>query len=104
LRLHVGLDDTDSPQGGCTTYIAARLVERLLEIGTRFVDYPNLLRLNPNVPWKTRGNGAVCLRVEIDEEQARAVKRAVVGEVEAGSRFECGNTNPGMVFLEGEVP
>ena len=104
MRLHVGLDDTDSPQGGCTTYIAARLVERLLEVGARFVDYPNLLRLNPNVPWKTRGNGAVCLRVEIDGGQAGAVKRGVVEEVEAGSRFECGNTNPGIVFLEGEVP
>jgi tRNA(Ile2)-agmatinylcytidine synthase len=104
LRLHVGLDDTDSPQGGCTTYIAARLVERLLEIGARFVDYPNLLRLNPNVPWKTRGNGAVCLRVEIDGAQVGPVKRAAVEEVEAGSRFDCGNTNPGIVFLEGEVP
>ena len=25
------------------------------------VDYPRLVRLNPNVPWKTRGNGAVAL-------------------------------------------
>ena len=57
MLLHIGLDDTDSPEGGCTTYIGARLVEELDALGVRFTDYPNLLRLNPNVPWKTRGNG-----------------------------------------------
>jgi len=25
------------------------------------MDYPYLVRLNPNIPWKTRGNGAVCI-------------------------------------------
>ncbi|MDH5495599.1 MAG: DNA-binding protein, partial [Candidatus Bathyarchaeota archaeon] len=60
--LHIGFDDTDSPRGGCTTYIAALLVEKLQKLGATFNDYPNLIRLNPNVPWKTRGNGALCLR------------------------------------------
>lgn len=26
--------------------------------------YPRLVRLNPNIPWKTRGNGAVALRLQ----------------------------------------
>ena len=104
MLLHIGLDDTDSPRGGCTTYIAAMLVERLLELGARFVDYPNLVRLNPNVPWKTRGNGAVCLRLELDEGLEGAVKKAVVEAVESHAEFDCDNTNPGIVFHTGGVP
>ncbi|UCH58026.1 MAG: DUF1743 domain-containing protein [Candidatus Bathyarchaeota archaeon] len=104
LLLHIGLDDTDSPSGGCTTYIAARLVERLLALGGRFIDYPNLLRLNPNVPWKTRGNGAICLRLDIDPRNEVQVKRVVIELVEAYSEFDCANTNPGAVFLVGDVP
>ncbi len=62
---HLGLDDTDSLKMGCTTYIAALLIDRLHK-ESRFVDYPNLIRLNPNIPWKSRGNAAVCLRFESD--------------------------------------
>ena len=61
--VHVGLDDTDSTQGKCTTHAAYRITQYLLDNEyTEFVDYPLLIRLNPNIPWKTRGNGAVCLR------------------------------------------
>jgi tRNA(Ile2)-agmatinylcytidine synthase len=59
--MHIGLDDTDSAKGGCTTYLAAVLIEKLAQFQVRFIDYPRLIRLNPNVPWKTRGNGALCL-------------------------------------------
>jgi tRNA(Ile2)-agmatinylcytidine synthase len=104
LLLHVGMDDTDSPAGGCTTYIAALLVEKFHSLGGRFVDYPHLLRLNPNVPWKTRGNGAVCLRMEIDSQIEDRVKRAVLDLVESQSDFECENTNPGVVFHVGLIP
>ena len=27
--MHIGLDDTDSTKGGCTTYLAALLIEKL---------------------------------------------------------------------------
>lgn len=104
MLLHIGIDDTDSPRGGCTTYIAALLVERVLSLGGSFVDYPNLLRLNPNVPWKTRGNGAVCLRFTIKSSMIPELKRKTVELVEAQSDLECENTNPGIVFLEGDVP
>jgi hypothetical protein len=30
--MHIGLDDTDSTKGGCTTYLAALLVEKLGEL------------------------------------------------------------------------
>jgi len=104
LLLHIGVDDTDSPEGGCTTYVAALLVEKLEAMGCRFVDYPNLLRLNPNAPWKTRGNGAICLRVETPEGSEDRIKRMVIDEVDAHAEFQCDNTNPGVVFHIGQVP
>jgi tRNA(Ile2)-agmatinylcytidine synthase len=98
--LHIGLDDTDSTRKGCTTYVAALLVERLLKLEADFVDYPNLVRLNPNVPWKTRGNGALCLRVQHDESVVDRVKEAVVSTVQEQADLECRGTDPGIVFLE----
>jgi len=62
MVLWIGVDDTDSLGGMCTTFLATELVRAL---GERFdlIGYPRLVRLNPNVPWKTRGNGAICLRI-----------------------------------------
>jgi len=104
MQLHIGLDDTDSPEGGCTTYLAATLVERFLELGATFTDYPTLLRLNPNAPWKTRGNASVCIRIEIEPELGGAVKEETLEAVETQGEFECENTNPGVVFHRGDVP
>jgi tRNA(Ile2)-agmatinylcytidine synthase len=102
--LHIGLDDTDSPEGGCTTYVAAVLVEHLLILGAEFKGYPTLLRLNPNTPWKTRGNASVCLRLNIDESLYSDVRNVVKELVDEYGEFSCDNTNPGIVFLKGEVP
>lgn len=97
--MHIGFDDTDSPRKGCTTYIAALLVEKLQNLGVRFTDYPNLVRLNPNVPWKTRGNGALCLRIEFEEKDEDCIKEAVVETVEENSDLAYKGTEPGIVFL-----
>ena len=104
MKLHIGLDDTDSPDNGCTTYLAARLVEDFLEIGATFIDYPTLLRLNPNTPWKTRGNASLCLRLDIDESIYEEVKGSVNKLILENGEFSCNNTNPGAVFLKGDVP
>lgn len=99
VHLHIGIDDTDSPRRGCTTYVASLLVEKLIKLDARFMDYPNLVRLNPNVPWKTRGNGALCLRIECDQGSVGDVKEAVVETVEANSDFDYAGADPGIVFL-----
>jgi tRNA(Ile2)-agmatinylcytidine synthase len=80
------------------------LVGRMLQIGARFVDYPNLIRLNPNTPWKTRGNAAVCLRFIIDDTEQGIVKETILDLIDEYGEFQCDNTNPGTVFLVGEVP
>jgi tRNA(Ile2)-agmatinylcytidine synthase len=105
MKMHIGLDDTDSTRRGCTTYVAALLVEKLEKLHVKFLDYPNLIRLNPNVPWKTRGNGALCLRIEHGEDLEGQIKEVAAGLVEEHSDLSFKGTDPGIVFLrKTEIP
>ncbi len=104
VKLNIGFDDTDSPKGGCTTYIAALLVEKLNHMHVSFMDYPNLIRLNPNVPWKTRGNGALCLRINCREDLVDKIKETVLEAIETNSELSYSGTDPGVVFLLDDVP
>jgi len=105
IPLHIGVDDTDSMRSGCTTYVAALLVERLSILGGCFLDYPNIIRLNPNVPWKTRGNAATCLRVNISEDIVDAVIDEVIEVIEEESDLNFPRTDPGIVFFsKKEIP
>lgn len=69
IRAHLGFDDVDAINGGCTTYFATLLAWKLRQMRVVFIDYPNLVRLNPAIPFKTRGNGAVALRIAVESEQ-----------------------------------
>ena len=100
--MHIGLDDTDSTRKGCTTYITALLVEKLEKLNVKFLDYPSLIRLNPNVPWKTRGNGALCLRIAHATGLEDKIKEAAIGLVEEHSDLDFKGTNPGVVFFQNE--
>ena len=100
--MHIGLDDTDSTRKGCTTYITALLVEKLERLSVRFLDYPSLVRLNPNVPWKTRGNGALCLRLKHASGLEGKIKEAAISLVEKHSDLAFKGTNPGIVFFQNE--
>ena len=97
--LHVAYDDTDSRSGRCTTHLAFKVAEQLKKEGAKLVDYPLLIRLNPNIPWKTRGNGAVCLRLQVPD--AGRVIDYVRQAVEEGSAIGSG-ANPGVAFLQGD--
>jgi len=103
--MHIGLDDTDSTRKGCTTYVAALLVEKLEKLNVTFLDYPNLIRLNPNVPWKTRGNGALCLRIKHTSGLEDKIKETAISLVEEHSDLAFKGTDPGIVFFQNvEVP
>ncbi|WP_297506530.1 tRNA(Ile2) 2-agmatinylcytidine synthetase TiaS [Thermococcus sp.] len=103
MLLHIGIDDTDSPNGMCTTYLGALLYRELSRIAEP-IDLPRLIRLNPNIPYKTRGNGAVTMSFEADEEDISEIKNLVLFYVNQLADFEHENTNPGVAFLEGKVP
>jgi tRNA(Ile2)-agmatinylcytidine synthase len=103
--MHIGLDDTDSTRKGCTTYVTALLVEKLEKLNVTFLEYPKLVRLNPNVPWKTRGNGALCVRIAHAGGLEGKIKEATVSLVEEHSDFGFKGTNPGIVFFpKEEIP
>jgi tRNA(Ile2)-agmatinylcytidine synthase len=92
----IGIDDTDSPAGMCTTYLGAVLARRLIGQHMR-VNEARLVRLNPNVTFKTRGNAAIMLDVEGNPARAFACAYALVEEL---ADFSCENTNPGLVVTE----
>ena len=100
--LHIGIDDTDSPDGMCTTYLASQIINRLKDNGIELLDYPRLIRLNPFARFKTRGNGGVSFRIKNDDNAILA-REIVLGEVEKLSMFDCDNTNPGVIFYEGRI-
>jgi len=58
----LGIDDTDSPEGGCTTWVLTELVRVARSISLDLIGEPRLVRLNPNIPWRTRGNAALAAR------------------------------------------
>lgn len=95
----IGIDDTDSPAGMCTTYLGALLARRLIREHMR-VREARLVRLNPNVTWKTRGNAAVMLDVEGDPGRAFEIACTLVEEL---ADQACENTNPGVV-VAGQKP
>ncbi|WP_149731559.1 tRNA(Ile)(2)-agmatinylcytidine synthase [Methanobrevibacter millerae] len=100
--LYVGIDDTDSPDGMCTTYLACHIIAKLKDNGIDIVGYPRLIRLNPFARFKTRGNGGVSFKI-INDEKAQLAKQIVLDEVSRLSMFDCDNTNPGVIFYDGEI-
>ncbi len=90
------------------------------------IGYPRLVRLNPNIPWKTRGNGALALCVgkksgdaalkigqingedvfssgsfteELDEHQRSDIFRLIQEILGQQARTDDDNTNPGFVMM-----
>ncbi len=98
--IHIGIDDTDSPKGMCTTFLAYKIVKFLEMNKVQFVDYPSLIRFNPNIPWKTRGNGAV--RLSIKTNNPKKIKNKITKFVDDYSETKNG-ANPGLVFYENEI-
>ncbi len=100
MRVWVGIDDTDSSHGMCTTYVATLAMEEVERIG-RVIGFPRLIRLNPTVPFKTRGNGAVSFLAEVDDisELIDIVSDIVMEHAEMSDE----NTNPGVVFVSDDI-
>src|SRR5712691_1402282 len=119
MVLWIGVDDTDSLRGMCTTFLATEIIRDLTK-DHDLIGYPRLVRLNPSIPWKTRGNGAICIRVgkgrgrpsaigELDGHPVSAYPRGdslgspegvlerVASITEEWASVEDPSTNPGIV-------
>ena len=97
--LNVGFDDTDSPKGMCTTFLAYKIVDSLQKRKIEFLDFPRLIRFNPNIPWKTRGNGAVSFKIKT--KNPSKIKNQIKNLVKKYSDIKNG-ANPGLVFFESD--
>ncbi|ACL15426.1 tRNA(Ile)(2)-agmatinylcytidine synthase [Methanosphaerula palustris] len=91
----IGIDDTDSREGMCTTYLGAVLISRLKKAGFT-VREVRLIRLNPNVKFKTRGNAAIAIEADGDLEEGFALACAAVEEL---AEFDGVETNPGVAVV-----
>ncbi len=93
----IGIDDTDSREGMCTTYLGALLMDELRQYGT-IVELPVLVRLNPTIPYKTRGNA--CVGINIATSCPDKVMEHVISRISTMAALECDMTNPGVVFVQ----
>ncbi len=97
----IAIDDVDAPNGGCTTHFTGLLLNYLLDRGARLADYPLLVRLNPGIPWKTRGNAATVLRLRgVDEEELLEITVGLLDEYTADRPTEPGKA-PGVAVVRG---
>ena len=97
----IGFDDTDSREAGmCTTYLAARIAGRIRAAGGS-VERLVLVRLNPAIEHKTRGNAALCVHTDLGIPESFAIARdAIAGAAVTDDQ----RTNPGLVVGEGSIP
>ncbi|MGC8836084.1 MAG: TiaS agmantine-binding domain-containing protein [Infirmifilum sp.] len=102
MQVHIGVDDTDSPQGFCTTFLGFLLTLEFKRLGLTFLDLPYLVRLNPNVPFKTRGNAAISLHLEAPNLTIEEVVKLLSNLISKYSEKH-GKTSPGFVVVVGEV-
>ncbi|WP_181685358.1 tRNA(Ile)(2)-agmatinylcytidine synthase [Halorhabdus salina] len=88
----IGIDDTDSRETGmCTTYLAARVADRLADEWS--VTRRLLVRLNPAVEHKTRGNAALAIHTSAPPARALSAVRVDLDMAETDDP----RTNPGVV-------
>ncbi len=101
----IGIDDTDSKYGMCTTYVGAIAISKLEDVGAKLVETPHLIRLNPNWIKKTRGNCSVSFKVRTEEYKIPRVKEIVLETVEDLAELQIEETTPGVVFYQSdEIP
>ncbi|NLV28067.1 MAG: DUF1743 domain-containing protein [Methanomicrobiales archaeon] len=89
----IGIDDTDAPDGMCTTWLGTILARMLQKSGMQLL-CARLVRLNPTIPYKTRGNAAISLEMIGNAEYAFSLACDLVAR---NAVLSCQNTNPGIV-------
>ncbi len=106
MNVHIGIDDADSPRGGCTTHLATLLAYHISKhfFEASLLEPLNLVRLNPSIPWKTRGNGAVAIRLSVRNEDIPALISFLLRFIDKySSKFLGPGQDPGVVIAVGEV-
>lgn len=96
----IGVDDTDSPEGMCTTWLGAKLIRDLRALGFSIYE-ARLIRLNPTIPFRTRGNAAISIKARGDPGVAFTHACSLVS---AYADLKCEKTHPGVVVAKKQLP
>lgn len=95
----IGIDDTDSrTQGMCTTYVGAVVADEL-EAEGHVVERRLLIRLNPAIEHKTRGNAAVAIHTDASPATAMAVAQTHVATLAVTDEA---STQPGIAVVDAD--
>ncbi|MUN28628.1 tRNA(Ile)(2)-agmatinylcytidine synthase [Sulfuracidifex metallicus] len=103
MKFIVGVDDHDSTKAGCTTHFSSILLEKLFLKNCKISELPKLVRLNPNIPWKTRGNASISFIVDCNislcelEQLVSDTSEKYVKKISMGYNL---NRKPGYAILE----
>ncbi len=94
----IAFDDTDDYEKGCTTFVMYNFIKEFLKTRSedRILGLPRLVRLNPYIPFKTRGgNAAVALKVKVEDPR----ELLELGGVNVVDEFSArgAKTSPGIV-------
>ncbi|MEB3779535.1 MAG: tRNA(Ile)(2)-agmatinylcytidine synthase [Desulfurococcales archaeon] len=101
-RVAVGFDDIDSEWGGCTTHLTGLFLYHIRS-KVKLLDYPLLVRLNPNIPWKTRGNAATALHLDYYGDPRELYELAVwMVEEYTRDRDDWDVKRPGVIVYPGD--
>jgi len=103
--LHLGVDDLDTFGWGCTTYYVYTLIKEISRssVGSRveLLDYPLLTRLNPSIPLRTRGNGALSIHISGEESDLEEVVEIATSLLDVRAMP---GREPGVVSILGDIP
>lgn len=95
----IGIDDTDSRERGmCTTYVADTIARRLADQSAT-IERLLLVRCNPAVEHKTRGNAALAIHAQTPADEAFDIAWRVIDELAEAADDR---TNPGLIVSPGD--
>ncbi len=99
--LMIGIDDTDWEGGGCTTYVMYSFVKYLIKDDSinNVVGLPRLTRLNPYVPFKTRGNASLSIIIHVASEDEVANYIELMESLIDQMVKRVGKTSPGIAYM-----
>ena len=103
-RIWIGLDDTDTPDSGCTTSTFDDLLKSTSHLNDFEIIERRLVRLWPFAERRTRGNGALSCIIECSTDSLPEFETAIssfFNELEDTLNSEGGNyslTSPALIY------
>ena len=98
--MFVAVDDTDSMKGNCTTFLATEIIREFMD-DLDLIGNPRLVRLNPAVPWKARGNGSLVMRFGKGTGPKRFIGR--IGDRDVFCYDRCTSFEPDPVMMRDRI-